>query len=79
MESFFLGETLKYLYLLFSDNREEISLKEFVINSEAHPLPIYPSWPHHDVYKVSEKLKEKIVTLKNDWKQLFCSREEKKF
>ncbi|KAK6627690.1 hypothetical protein RUM44_010169 [Polyplax serrata] len=29
MESFFLGETLKYLYLLFSDDRNELSLKEF--------------------------------------------------
>lgn len=41
MESFFLGETLKYLYLLFSDNRKELNLKEYVLNSEAHPLPIY--------------------------------------
>ncbi|EEB18741.1 Endoplasmic reticulum mannosyl-oligosaccharide 1,2-alpha-mannosidase, putative [Pediculus humanus corporis] len=43
MESFFLGETLKYLYLLFGDDRHELSLKEFVLNSEAHPLPIYTS------------------------------------
>lgn len=43
MESFFLGETLKYLYLLFSDERQELSLDRFVINTEAHPLPVYPS------------------------------------
>lgn len=43
MESFFLGETLKYLYLLFSDDKTELSLKEFVLNTEAHPLPIYNS------------------------------------
>lgn len=43
MESFFLGETLKYLYLLFSDDRYLISLDQFVFNSEAHPLPIYDS------------------------------------
>ena len=42
MESFFLGETLKYLYLLFAD-KHEINLKEWVFNTEAHPLPIYPS------------------------------------
>ena len=63
MESFFLGETLKYLYLLFAD-RHEISLDQgvslfkftvlrsqyylnecflqWVFNTEAHPLPIYP-------------------------------------
>ncbi|XP_077005071.1 endoplasmic reticulum mannosyl-oligosaccharide 1,2-alpha-mannosidase isoform X2 [Tamandua tetradactyla] len=41
MESFFLGETLKYLYLLFSDDTEYLSLDSFVFNTEAHPLPIW--------------------------------------
>ncbi|XP_026758009.2 endoplasmic reticulum mannosyl-oligosaccharide 1,2-alpha-mannosidase isoform X1 [Galleria mellonella] len=41
MESFFLSETLKYLYLLFSDDRFVIDLNKYVINSEAHPLPIH--------------------------------------
>ncbi|XP_055701613.1 endoplasmic reticulum mannosyl-oligosaccharide 1,2-alpha-mannosidase [Phlebotomus papatasi] len=40
MESFFLGETLKYFYLLFSDDRKEIDIDQYVFNSEAHPLPI---------------------------------------
>ncbi len=40
METFFLGETLKYLYLLFSDNFDELSLDEYVFTTEAHPLPI---------------------------------------
>lgn len=43
MESFFLGETLKYLYLLFSDNPNLLSLDRFVFNTEAHPLPIWTS------------------------------------
>lgn len=38
-QSFFLAETLKYLYLLFSDD-SLISLDEWVFNTEAHPLPI---------------------------------------
>jgi mannosyl-oligosaccharide alpha-1,2-mannosidase len=38
-ESFFLAETLKYLYLLFSDS-ELIPLDQFVFNTEAHPLRI---------------------------------------
>ncbi|KAM4575763.1 mannosidase, alpha, class 1B, member 1b isoform 2-T4 [Odontesthes bonariensis] len=42
MESFFLGETLKYLYLLFSDDLNLISLDQYVFNTEAHPLPIWP-------------------------------------
>lgn len=40
METFWLGETLKYFYLLFSDDRNEIDLKKFVFNTEAHPFPI---------------------------------------
>lgn len=45
MESFFLGETLKYLFLLFSDDTELLSLDSYVFNTEAHPLPIWPSPP----------------------------------
>lgn len=40
MESFFLGETLKYLYLLFSDV-DVIPLDKYVFNTEAHPLPVF--------------------------------------
>ncbi|XP_056147174.1 endoplasmic reticulum mannosyl-oligosaccharide 1,2-alpha-mannosidase [Lampris incognitus] len=45
MESFFLGETLKYFYLLFSDDTELLSLDKYVFNTEAHPFPIWPSPP----------------------------------
>jgi len=37
MESFFMAETLKYLYLLFSPP-DVISLDKFVFNTEAHPF-----------------------------------------
>ncbi|KAK4171401.1 family 47 putative glycoside hydrolase [Triangularia setosa] len=37
MESFFLAETLKYFYLMFSPP-DVISLDEFVFNTEAHPF-----------------------------------------
>lgn len=40
METFFLGETLKYCYLLFSDD-SVLPLDKWVINTEAHPLPVY--------------------------------------
>lgn len=40
MESFFLAETLKYLFLLFSDD-DFIPLDQWVFNTEAHPLPIW--------------------------------------
>lgn len=37
MESFWLAETLKYFYLLFSDP-SVISLDDYVLNTEAHPF-----------------------------------------
>mmetsp|Transcript_9909 Transcript_9909/g.14604 ORF Transcript_9909/g.14604 Transcript_9909/m.14604 type:complete len:533 (-) Transcript_9909:126-1724(-) len=40
MESFWMAETLKYLFLLFSDD-DTISLEKYVLNTEAHPLPIF--------------------------------------
>ena len=43
METFYLAEPLKYLYLLFSDDPNLIPLDKFVINTEAHPLPVYSS------------------------------------
>ncbi|GMT10012.1 hypothetical protein PFISCL1PPCAC_1309 [Pristionchus fissidentatus] len=38
-QSFFLAETLKYAYLTFTPN-SEMSLDEWVFNTEAHPFPI---------------------------------------
>jgi mannosidase alpha-like ER degradation enhancer 2 len=37
MESFFLAETMKYLYLLFAP-RETLDLEKTVFNTEAHPV-----------------------------------------
>ncbi|CAE7257631.1 MNS3 [Symbiodinium natans] len=52
MPSFFVAETLKYLFLLFSDDAA-LPLDQFVLGTEAHPLPILhtleqngsSSWP----------------------------------
>ena len=38
-ESYFLAETLKYLYLIFSDD-SLLPLDRWVFNTEGHPLPI---------------------------------------
>jgi mannosyl-oligosaccharide alpha-1,2-mannosidase len=37
MESFWMAETLKYFYLIFSEP-DVVSLDEYVFNTEAHPL-----------------------------------------
>ncbi|OBA23402.1 hypothetical protein METBIDRAFT_37870 [Metschnikowia bicuspidata var. bicuspidata NRRL YB-4993] len=44
MESFWLAETLKYLYLLFDDDNK-LPLTEYVFNTEAHPLPKFDMSP----------------------------------
>jgi hypothetical protein len=44
METFFLGETLKYFYLLFCDD-SVVPLDKYVFNTEAHPFPIIPIQP----------------------------------
>ncbi|BEJ12701.1 hypothetical protein CspHIS471_0211610 [Cutaneotrichosporon sp. HIS471] len=40
METFWLSETLKYLYLLFDDS-DHIRLDKHVFNTEAHILPVF--------------------------------------
>ncbi|TFK74962.1 glycoside hydrolase family 47 protein [Pluteus cervinus] len=46
MPSYFLAETLKYLYLLFNDE-ELIPLDRWVFNTEAHPFPVF-EWTEHE-------------------------------
>jgi len=41
MESFWIAETLKYLYMLQSPDHT-ISLEKYVFNTEAHPTRIFP-------------------------------------
>ncbi|THH10720.1 hypothetical protein EW146_g8290 [Bondarzewia mesenterica] len=47
MPSYFLAETLKYLYLLFTDE-ELVPLDRWVFNTEAHPLPVF-EWSEWEV------------------------------
>ena len=46
MESFYLSETLKYLYLLFSED-DVLPLDSFVFNTEGHPFPRVFSEAYH--------------------------------
>ena len=55
METFFLGETLKYFYLLFADD-SVVPLDKYVFNTEAHPFPIIP---------ISDELKGKLLWLES--------------
>ena len=49
LDSYFLAETLKYLYLLFSEE-DIIPLDQWVFNTEAHPLPVY-EWSEEEKEK----------------------------
>jgi len=44
MESFFLAETFKYLYLI-QDPDQPIDLYKYVFNTEAHPMKVFDQWP----------------------------------
>jgi len=57
MESFFVAETLKYLYMLFSDGTE-VPLDEYVLNTEAHPLRIHPEYAWGAAYGSLPRLDE---------------------
>lgn len=41
MDSYWFSKTLKYFYLLFSDNRSEIDLKKFLFNNAGHLIKIW--------------------------------------
>ena len=44
MESFWTGETLKYLYMLLDPSKKpRFPLDQWVFNTEAHPLPVIGS------------------------------------
>ncbi|PSS18182.1 Mannosyl-oligosaccharide 1,2-alpha-mannosidase [Actinidia chinensis var. chinensis] len=60
MQSFFLAETLKYFYLLYSPS-SVIPLDEWVFNTEAHPLKIVPRSGQRENFEGSDEQKKLIV------------------
>ncbi|PSS07245.1 Mannosyl-oligosaccharide 1,2-alpha-mannosidase [Actinidia chinensis var. chinensis] len=60
MQSFFLAETLKYFYLLYSPP-SVIPLDEWVFNTEAHPLKIVPRSGQGENFGGSDEQKNLIV------------------
>lgn len=64
MESFWLGETLKYMYLLFSDDPSLLPAECFVFNTEAHPLPVMPGGTSGGLRRCVERVvAENVETL----------------
>jgi hypothetical protein len=65
MESFFLAETLKYLYLLYDDDNF-INTGHYVFNTEGHPIPIkykfsYPNFNNEMYRKEKEAQPVQII------------------
>eukprot|EP00005_Dracoamoeba_jomungandri_P003289 CAMPEP_0174254540 /NCGR_PEP_ID=MMETSP0439-20130205/3853_1 /TAXON_ID=0 /ORGANISM="Stereomyxa ramosa, Strain Chinc5" /LENGTH=787 /DNA_ID=CAMNT_0015336175 /DNA_START=45 /DNA_END=2408 /DNA_ORIENTATION=+ len=60
MDSFFLSETCKYLYLLFDPHNEFASSENFVFTTEGHLAPIFHSnvWPAVETPKTEHTHKQ---------------------
>lgn len=82
MESFWLAETLKYLYLIFAEEKDEkaLGLDEIIFNTEAHIFPVFaqeepieaetpPAWQ-----QMQEKAEKKVA---DDYKRISETEEEK--
>ncbi|KAG5912857.1 hypothetical protein E4U53_005121 [Claviceps sorghi] len=60
MESFWLAETLKYYYLLFSEP-DVISLDEWVLNTEAHPFKVKRTISLHDLSTMMDTVRANSI------------------
>ncbi|TPX77778.1 hypothetical protein CcCBS67573_g00932 [Chytriomyces confervae] len=71
-ESFFLAETLKYLYLIFADD-DVIPLEKYVFNTEAHPISVRGHGRRSDPKKFSPLPRKyegrKVGEIKTDIKE----------
>lgn len=52
MDSFFLAEMFKYLYLLFADKEDMIfDIEDYIFTTEAHLLPLWLSTTNQTISK----------------------------
>jgi len=72
MPSFFLAETVKYLFLLFSAD-DALPWDDVVLNTEAHPLPVAQSevawWPCGDLPEKQEPSGRTKRHLRRRWRK----------
>lgn len=64
MESFWMAETLKYFYLLFSDD-DLFPLDKVIFNTEAHPLPVFDI-KGSKVFKTGWERSKEVVISESD-------------
>ncbi|XP_055334763.1 mannosyl-oligosaccharide 1,2-alpha-mannosidase IA-like [Paramacrobiotus metropolitanus] len=60
-QSYFMAETLKYLYLIFVDD-DPLPLSSWVFNTEAHPLPVIDSDPFRRAFYNSTGKQYRVLT-----------------
>ena len=53
-DSYFLAETLKYLYLIF-DSSDNIPTTEYIFNTEAHPIHVWSQQELDSIKSVLER------------------------
>jgi len=52
MDSFFLAEMFKYLYLLFADKEDMVfDIEDYIFTTEAHLLPLWLSTANQTISK----------------------------
>ena len=57
MDSFFLSETLKYLYLLFTESSDlPININDFIFTTEGHLLPKGLKYYNDTAYDLRQKV-----------------------
>ena len=67
MPSWLFAETFKYLYLLFDDEAaERVPLHKYILNTEAHPLPIVDGKASTDATTASD------TAIRTNAKTLYC-------
>lgn len=82
MESFFLAETLKYLYLLFTPS-SIYNTEKYIFTTEAHPFPVWSSGSLFEkeddpdvVRDFNFKYDEDFDSVVEGWKKKICLRKD---
>lgn len=69
MDSFFLAEMFKYLYLLFADKEDMIfDIEDYIFTTEAHLLPLWLSTTNQTIAK-KNTVSNRLISFSSALKQ----------
>lgn len=76
MDSFFLAEMFKYLYLLFADKEDMIfDIEDYIFTTEAHLLPLWLSTTNQTIAK-KNTVSNRLISFSSALKQFLFLWEE---